>query len=141
MTKAPYEAVQLEEMPQIEYEDQPADVDWRPVRIHFGITSFGANVFSGSKGAQVIIEHRETEESGTKHEELYYVASGNATFVIEGEHVEAPAGTFVYVPDPDAMRSATAVEDGTNILCLGGTPGEVFEISPWEKEYDPAVAS
>jgi hypothetical protein len=39
------------------------------------------------------------------------------------------------------MRSATAVEDGTNILCLGGTPGEVFEISPWEKEYDPAVAS
>jgi quercetin dioxygenase-like cupin family protein len=141
MTKAPYEAIQLEEMPQIENDDQPEDVDWRPVRIHFGITSFGANVFSGSKGAQVIIEHRETEESGTKHEELYYVASGRATFVIEGEKVEATAGTFVYVPDPDAMRSATAEEDGTTILCLGGTPGEVFEISPWEKEYDPAAAS
>ena len=140
MTKAPYEAIQLEDMPQIEYEDQPDDVDWRPVRIHFGITSFGANVFSGSRGAQVIIEHRETEESGTKHEELYYVASGSATFVVEGEKVEAPAGTFVYVPHPDAMRSATADEDGTSILCLGGTPGEVFEISPWEKEYDPAVA-
>jgi quercetin dioxygenase-like cupin family protein len=141
MTKAPYEAIQLEEMPQIEYEDQPEDVDWRPVRIHFGITSFGANVFSGSKGAAVIIEHRETEESGTKHEELYYVASGNATFAIEGEKVEAPAGTFVYVPDPGAMRSATAEEDGTTILCLGGTPGEAFAISPWEKEYDPTAAS
>ena len=140
MTKAPYEAIQLEDMPQIEYEDQPDDVGWRPVRIHFGITSFGANVFSGTTGAQVIIEHRETEESGTKHEELYYVASGSATFVVEGEKVEAPAGTFVYVPHPDAMRSATADEDGTSILCLGGTPGEVFEISPWEKEYDPAVA-
>jgi quercetin dioxygenase-like cupin family protein len=141
MTKAPYEAIQLEEMPRIEYEDQPEDVDWRPIRIHFGITSFGANLFSGSKGAQVIIEHRETEESGTKHEELYYVASGNATFTIEGEKVEAPAGTFVYVPAPDAMRSAAAEEDGTTILCLGGTPGEAFEISQWEKEYDPAVAS
>jgi hypothetical protein len=78
MTKAPYEAMQLDEMPEIEYEDQPEDVDWRPVRIHFGITSFGANVFSGTKGAQVIIEHRETEESGTHHEELYFVSSGRA---------------------------------------------------------------
>jgi quercetin dioxygenase-like cupin family protein len=138
MTKAPYEAIQLDQMPQIEYEDQPEDVDWRPIRIHFGITSFGANVFSGRKGAQVIVEHRETEESGTKHEELYFVASGRATFTVEGEEVDAPAGTFVYVQDPNAMRSAVSEDDRTAILCLGGTPGEAFEISPWEKEYDRA---
>jgi quercetin dioxygenase-like cupin family protein len=136
MTKAPYEAMQLDEMPEIEYEDQPDDVDWRPVRIHFGITSFGANVFSGTRGAQVIIEHRETEESGTQHEELYFVSSGRATFTIEGDAVDAPAGTFVYVPDPNALRSAVAEEDGTAILCLGGTPGEAFEVSAWEREYD-----
>jgi hypothetical protein len=141
MTKAPYEAVHLDQIPELEYDEQPEDTDWKPIRIHFGITSFGANVFSARKGGPVIIDHRETEESGTKHEELYYVASGNATFTIEGEKVEAPTGTFVYVPDPDAMRGATAEEDGTTILCLGGTPGEAFEISPWEKEYDPAVAS
>ena len=138
MTKAPYEAMQLDEMPEIEYEDQPQDVDWRPVRIHFGITSFGANVFSGTKGAQVIIEHRETEESGTQHEELYFVSSGRARFTIEGEEVDAPAGTFVYVPDPNALRSAVAEEDGTAILCLGGTPGEAFQVSAWEREYDRA---
>ena len=114
----------------------PEDVDWRPVRIRFGITSFGANVFSGTKGAQVIIEHRETEESGTQHEELYFVSSGRAKFTIEGEEVDAPAGTFVYVPDPNALRSAVAEEDGTAILCLGGTPGEAFEVSAWERDYD-----
>jgi quercetin dioxygenase-like cupin family protein len=138
MTKAPYEAIQLDQMPLIEYEDQPEDVEWRPLRIHFGITSFGANVFSGSKGAQVVIEHRETEESGTQHEELYFVAAGRATFTIEGQDVDAPAGVFVYVPDPNAIRAAVAEEDGTAILCLGGTPGEAFEVSSWEREYDRA---
>lgn len=141
MTKAPYEAVQLDQMPELEYDEQPEDTDWKPVRIHFGITSFGANVFSARKGGPVIIDHRETEESGTRHEELYYVANGNATFTIEGDKVAAPAGTFVYVPDPNALRGAVAEEDGTTILCMGGTPGEAFEISPWEKPYDPSITS
>jgi quercetin dioxygenase-like cupin family protein len=141
MTKARYEAIQLQQMPLMEYEDQAEDVDWQPIRIHFGITSFGANGFSGRKGSQVIIEHSETEESGTRHEELYFVAAGRATFTVEGEQVDAPAGALVYVPDPTAMRGAVAEEDGTSIICFGGTPGEAFEISPWEKAYDPAAAS
>jgi mannose-6-phosphate isomerase-like protein (cupin superfamily) len=139
VTKAPYEAIELEQLPQLEYEDQPEDVDWRPIRIHFGITAFGANVFAGTKGAQVIVEHTESEESGTRHEELYFVAQGRARFTIAGERVDAAAGTFVFVPDPDLMRSAVAEEDGTTILCLGGTPGEAFTVSPWEKQYDPAA--
>ena len=113
MTKAPYEAIELEQLPRLEYEDQPEDVDWRPIRIHFGITAFGANVFAGRKGAQVIVEHSESEESGSRHEELYFVAEGRARFTIAGERVDAPAGTFVYVPDPGSMRSAVAEEDGT----------------------------
>jgi gentisate 1,2-dioxygenase len=139
MTKAPYEAIQLEQLPELKYEDQPDDIDWRPIRIYFGITAFGVNVFSGRKGAQVIIEHTESEESGTRHEELYFVAQGRATFTIEGERVDAPASVFVYVPNPDSMRSAVAEEDGTTILCLGGTPGEAFTVSQWEKQYDPAA--
>jgi mannose-6-phosphate isomerase-like protein (cupin superfamily) len=139
MAKAPYEAIQLEQLPELEYEDQPEDIDWRPIRIHFGITAFGVNVFAGKQGAQVIIEHSETEESGTRHEELYFVSQGRATFTIDGDRVDAPAGTFVYVPDPDSMRGAVAEEDGTTILCLGGTPGEAFSVSPWEKTYDPAA--
>ena len=138
MAKAPYEAIRLEQLPELEYEDQPEDIDWRPIRIHFGITAFGVNVFAGKRGAQVIIEHSETDESGTRHEELYFVSQGRATFTIDGTRVDAPNGTFVYVPDPDSMRSAVAEEDGTTILCLGGTPGEAFTVSPWENRYDRA---
>ena len=139
MAKAPYEAIRLEQLPELEYEDQPEGIDWRPSRIHFGITAFGVNVFAGKRGAQVIIEHSETDESGTRHEELYFVSQGRATFTIDGNRVDAPNGTFVYVPDPDSMRGAVAEEDGTTILCLGGTPGEAFSVSPWEKTYDPAA--
>jgi hypothetical protein len=137
MTKARYEAVQIDRMPELRYDDQPEGTHWHPIRIHFGIQSFGTNAFSADRGQPVVIEHRETEESGTEHEELYYVSEGRASFTIEGEEVDAPAGTFVYVSDPGAMRGAVAEEDGTAILCFGGTPGEAFSVSPWERKYDP----
>jgi quercetin dioxygenase-like cupin family protein len=140
MAEQPYEAIHIDEMPEPEYEKQAGDTDWRPIRIHFGITSFGVNAFTAKKGDTVVIEHRETEESGTRHEELYFVASGEAIFTIEGDEVAAPAGTLVYISDPEALRSAVAVADGTTVLCLGGTPGEAFEVSEWERKYDPAAA-
>ena len=140
MTKAPYESVQIDRMPELTYDDQPESTHWHPIRIHFGIQSFGANAFSADQGQPVVVEHRETEESGTRHEELYYVSKGRATFTIDGEEVDASAGTFVYVPDPGALRGAVAEEDGTVILCFGGTPGEAFSVSPWERKYDPAAA-
>jgi mannose-6-phosphate isomerase-like protein (cupin superfamily) len=138
---ARYEVTHIDEIPEPDYEKGPDDTDWRPIRIHFGITSFGANAFTApAAGQTVVIEHAETEESGTQHEELYFVAKGHATFTVVGEEVDAPAGTFVYVPDPDAMRSAVAREAGTTILCFGGTPGEAFTVSPWERKYDPTAA-
>jgi len=140
MAEQPYEAIHIDEMPEPDYEKQPGDTDWRPIRIHFGITSFGVNAFTAQKGDTVVVEHRETEESGTRHEELYFVASGEATFTIEGDEVAAPAGTLLYIPDPEALRSAVALADGTTVLCLGGTPGEAFEVSEWERKYDPAAA-
>src|SRR5215210_3831051 len=139
MTKAPYEAIHIEQMPELEYEDKPEDVHLHPIRIHFGITSFGANAFSAEKGGAVIGEHRESDESGTRYEELYYVSRGRAKFTIEGEEVDAPAGTFLYIRDPEVLRGAISEEDGTTIVCLGGTPGQAFEVSPWERPYDPAA--
>jgi quercetin dioxygenase-like cupin family protein len=135
MREVPFEAIHIDEMPEPKYEKKPDDTDWRPIRIHFGISSFGANGFTGQKGQTVIGEHREAD---TRHEELYFVSKGNASFTIEGEEIPAPAGTFVYVPDPDALRSAVALEDGTTVLCFGGTPGEAFGVSEWERKYDPA---
>ena len=66
-------------------------------------------------GDDVVEPH--TEE-GTGHEELYFVARGSATFTLDGETVHAPAGTYVFLPDPAVHRHAVADEPGTAVLLL-----------------------
>jgi quercetin dioxygenase-like cupin family protein len=110
--------------------------EWKPVRIHFGIESFGVNAWvARADGGQIIERHSETEESGTQHEELYLVTSGHATFQVGDETVEAPVGTFVFVPDPDVVREAVARTKGTTVLALGAARGEAFSPSDWELKY------
>jgi hypothetical protein len=134
---APYAVARIDEIPGLEYEEDPGEADWKPVRIHLGIKAFGTNAYVARRaGEQVVGEHSETEESGTRHEELYVVINGRATFTIGGEEVDAEAGTLVYVPDPETMRGAVAREDGTTVICFGGTPGEAFTVSPWEQKYE-----
>ena len=87
-----------------------------PVREHLGIHAFGVNAFTPGEDNLLIGEHN---EAGSGQEELYIVLDGTATFEIDGETVDAPAGTFVFVP-PESRRKATGV--GT-VLALGGTPG------------------
>jgi quercetin dioxygenase-like cupin family protein len=141
MRELPFEAIHIDDIPEPDDEKSADEPDWRPVRIHFGITSFGTNAYTARKAGQLLIEkHSESEDSDSRHEELYFVATGHAKFVVAGEEVDAPAGTFVYVPDPDAVRSAVAEADQTTVLCFGGTPGEAFSVSPWEKKHDPAAA-
>ena len=60
------------------------------------------------------------------------VVSGRATFTLDGEEVEAPAGTLVHLPDPAVRRTAVAAEPGTAVLALGAKRGEAFQPSPWE---------
>jgi hypothetical protein len=109
--------------------------EWKPVRHHFGVRSFGVNANVAAAGSWVIEEHTEVADSGTRHEELYFVASGHARFLVAGEEVGAPAGTFVFVPDPETVRGARALEDGTTVLAVGGEPGAPYTVSPWERKY------
>jgi tetratricopeptide (TPR) repeat protein len=103
---------------------------WRPVRQHFGITSFGVNAWTArDAGDRIINEHDESEEGSD--EELYLVQRGRATFELDGERVDAPAGTLVFAR-PGVKRTAFAEEPGTTIVALGGTPGKVWEPSGWE---------
>jgi quercetin dioxygenase-like cupin family protein len=114
----------------------PDSFEWKPVRHHFGIRSFGVNAgIAARAGDWVVEEHTELQGGAAGHEELYFVARGRARFSIDGEELDAPAGTFVYVPEPATLRSARAVEDGTSVIYLGAKPGEAFEISPWERKY------
>ena len=101
---------------------------YRPLRQHFGIASFGISSFTGRKaGDRIINEHSEEDDQ----EELYLVLQGRATFELDGERVDAPAGTMVFAR-PGVKRTAFAEDAGTTIVAIGGTPGEVYEPSGFE---------
>jgi tetratricopeptide (TPR) repeat protein len=104
---------------------------FRPVRHHFGITSFGVNAMTAhSDGDRLITEHEEAEPDSS--EELYFVVSGHARFELDGEIEEAPAGTLVHVP-AGIKRTAFAREAGTTVLAIGGgPPGKPYEAQGWE---------
>jgi tetratricopeptide (TPR) repeat protein len=106
---------------------------WAMVRTHFDIQSFGVNAYVAEEpGIRIVAEHDELGEREGGHEELYFVSHGRATFTVNGDEIDAPAGTFVFVRDPAAKRTAIASEVGTTILVAGGKPGEAFSPSPWE---------
>jgi hypothetical protein len=103
---------------------------WRPVRHHFGITAFGVNAWTAREaGDRIINEHDESEPDS--NEELYLVLRGRAVFELDGERVDAPAGTLVFAR-PGVKRTAIAEEPETTIIALGGTPGKAYEPHGWE---------
>jgi hypothetical protein len=103
---------------------------WRPVRHHFGITAFGVNAWTArDAGDRIINEHDEDEADG--NEELYLVLRGRAAFELDGDRVDAPAGTLVFAR-PGVKRTAFAEEPETTIIALGGTPGKAYEPHGWE---------
>ncbi len=99
-----------------------------PVREHLGIHAFGVNALTPGEDGTLIGEH---DEAGSGQEELYIVLDGTATFELDGETVEATAGTLVFVR-PESRRKATG--DGT-ILALGGTPGEAYQAIDWGEAW------
>lgn len=101
---------------------------WIPIRKHFDIRAFGINAWEGkSEGADIVGEH--TEDSGD--EELYLVTSGHATFTVDGDEVDAPMGTLVFV-QPGASRKAVARVAGTTVLSVGAPLGQPYEVRSWE---------
>jgi quercetin dioxygenase-like cupin family protein len=110
------------------------DASWTRIRSHFGIEAFGVNSWTAAAtGAEVISDHNE-EPSG--QEELYVVLSGRATFTVDGEDVDAPAGTLVFVNEPQTQRKAAAAEAGTTVLAIGAKPGEAYRPLGWEWSSD-----
>jgi mannose-6-phosphate isomerase-like protein (cupin superfamily) len=104
-------------------------LQWRPIRMHFDIKAFGTNAYTADVGNEIVEEHT---EASVGHEEMYVVVSGRATFTLDGEEVDAPAGTIVHIPDPSVRRQAVAAEPETRVLAVGAKPGEAFEPSAWE---------
>ena len=99
---------------------------YRPVRHHFGISSFGVTRLGGRAAAGDPIINEYDEETQQPSEELFVVVSGRAIFELEGEEVEATPGTIVFT-EPGTRRTAVAAEPATTILVLDGTPGKVYD--------------
>ena len=104
---------------------------WRPVRHHFGITSFGVNAWAARDAGDRIINDHDESDGEDSQEELYLVHRGRATFELDGERVDAPAGSLVYAR-PGVKRTAFAEEPGTTIIAVGGTPGKAYDPLGWE---------
>jgi quercetin dioxygenase-like cupin family protein len=129
VSEKPYEVVHLDELDRFPVDDE--GLLWRPVRRRLGITAFGTNAYTAEKGDERVVEEH-YEKDG--HEELYFVASGRATFDLGDDEVDAPAGTFVYA-EPGTKRGAVATEPNTTVLAIGAKPGVPHEISRWEEIF------
>jgi hypothetical protein len=102
---------------------------WKPVRRPLGVTAFGINAYTAVNAGDEVVEEHTEEQLG--HEEIYFVHTGHVTFTIDGEEVDAPAGTMVYLDDVKQRRHAIAKEAGTTVIAIGGVPGK-HEPSAWE---------
>ncbi len=106
---------------------------WRPVRRTLDIGAFGINSYiAPAVGDDVVEDH--TEQT-LQHEEVYVVLSGRATFTLDDETLDAPAGTVVFIRDPAVRRYAVAAEPKTSVLAVGGPREEAYEPSPWEDYF------
>jgi quercetin dioxygenase-like cupin family protein len=123
-----YEVAHIDELEELPINN--GEFVWRPVRRRFGITAFGTNAYTADAGQRVIEEHSESDN----HQEMYVVLRGRATFTLDDDEVDAPAGTIVFLR-PDTKRGAIAAEDGTAVLAVGAKPGVVFEPSLWEEVF------
>ena len=134
-TMSGYEIASLTEL-----ESVPAvgTLRWTPLRKHFGITAFGINAYTATEAGQDVVEEHDEERLG--HEELYVVVAGRATFVLDGEEMDVPAGSLVFLRDPKVKRYARAEEPGTTVLAIGGKPGAA-RVSAWEYFFTAYRAS
>ena len=106
---------------------------WRPVRRTLDIGAFGINAYiAPNAGDDVVEEHT---EKLYRHEEIYVVLSGRATFTLDDETLDAPAGTVVFIRDPAVKRHARAEEPDTSVLAVGGPRDAAYEPSPWERAF------
>jgi hypothetical protein len=126
-----YQVAHVDELDAFPVDDE--GLTWRPLRRRLSIASFGTNAYTAERAGQRVVEEHTERTNG--HEEIYVVLRGRATFTLDGEERDVPAGSLVHLPSPETRRGAIAAEDATTVLALGGRPGTAFEPSAWEEVF------
>lgn len=99
------------------------------------IGAFGVGAaYQRQTGERVIPDHHEAGPGGDRHEELYVVVHGDARFTVDGEDVDAPHGTVIFVRDPAVMRTAVATADDTIVLAIGGPRDAAYRLTPAQSQ-------
>jgi mannose-6-phosphate isomerase-like protein (cupin superfamily) len=106
---------------------------WRPLRRTLDVGAFGINAYTAPNAGDDVVEEHTEKVYG--HEELYLVLSGRATFTLDGETLDAPAGTVVFLRDPGVRRHARAEEPNTTVLAVGGPRDAAYRPSAWEHSF------
>jgi mannose-6-phosphate isomerase-like protein (cupin superfamily) len=106
---------------------------WRPVRRTLDVGAFGINAYTAADAGDDVVEEHTEKANG--HEEVYVVLSGRATFTLGAETLDAPAGTVVFIRDPEVSRHARAEEPGTSVLAVGGPRDTAYSPSAWEHAF------
>jgi hypothetical protein len=134
MSENGWSTLRLSEATAVDGPDDGPD-GWLPLRHMLGVEAFGVNAWMAQEeGAEVIEEHDEAgDDPAHSHQELYVVVEGHATFTVDGQEVDAPRGTLVFLSDPSLVRRAVARSAGTTVLAIGAPAGKAFTPSPWEQ--------
>jgi quercetin dioxygenase-like cupin family protein len=114
-------------------------LQWHPLRRTLGVRAFGINAYTAAEAGQHVVEDH--TETSLGHEEIYVVLAGRATFTVDGETHDVPAGSLIYLADPGLRRQAVAAEPNTTVLAVGGKPGEAFRPSAWEHYFAAGAAA
>jgi len=102
-----------------------------PLRSDLDIGAFGVNaIYQRKAGEELVRWHHEAGPGGDMHEELYVVVHGSATFTVDGDEIDAPQGTAIFVRDPGVIREATATADETIVLAAGGPRDHAYRLTP-----------
>src|SRR4051794_38073099 len=133
-----WKAVALDDVESVPW--RGSELTWHPLRAALGARIVGMAAFTAERAGQEVVEgHTETED-GRGHEEVYVVLRGRATFTLDGEELDAPAGPFGLV-EPAVHRRAVAVEPGTAVLALGGAPDFAPGSGEWIDRARPYARS
>ena len=113
------------------------DTQCGPSATTWGSPRLGTNAWTAAnQGERLVPEHREDEGN----EELYVVLRGRARFEIDGNTLDASAGSLVFVEPGEQPGTAFAEDAGTTVLAIGSTVGQPYEVGGWEvwAEFHPA---
>jgi quercetin dioxygenase-like cupin family protein len=100
-----------------------------------GVQSFGLQVLDFPPNADQYPEHDHTHDS---QEEVYIVVAGAATLQAGGEEHALRPGSFARV-GPGEKRKLVTGSEGARVIALGGTPGKVYEVSPFTVPQEAAA--